>query len=207
MKHTSVLYFFIFWKSRKCFGQWLSCFTCACLFNTFAVWFCISLCLSNHLCLDDNPPGNKTSWLCRNNVSLYVPATSQVRLKWNTQLRLDGTSLRGLSGTPPWHLIGTSWRLSRGCNNNVSSVCLHDVSSKSSNETPKDVSLVRHQDISVVRIHDVSCKSQMKTQKRRCGTSPPRLRVTLSGRLVIRSLIRFQVILSWPPSDRFPRFI
>ena len=26
----------------------------------------------------------KTSWRCRNDVCLYVPATSQARLKWNT---------------------------------------------------------------------------------------------------------------------------
>ena len=81
MKNISVLYFFIFWKSRKSFGQWLSCFTCACLLNIFAVWFCISLYLSYYCCLDDNPPDNKTSWRRHNDVSLCVPATSQVRLK------------------------------------------------------------------------------------------------------------------------------
>ena len=44
------------------------------------------------------PPGIKTSWRRRSDVSLYVPVTSQVRLKWNTQRRLDGTSPRRLSG-------------------------------------------------------------------------------------------------------------
>ena len=29
----------------------------------------------------DNPPGNKTSWGRRNDISLYIPVTSQVRLK------------------------------------------------------------------------------------------------------------------------------
>ena len=30
------------------------------------------------------PPGNKTSWRDCHDVSLYIPATSQVRPKWNT---------------------------------------------------------------------------------------------------------------------------
>ena len=110
MKHTSVLYFSIFWKSKKPFGQWFSCFTCACLLKIFAVWFCINLYLPYHSCLDDNPPGNKTSWQRRNDDSLLVPATSQVRPKWNIQRRLDGTSLRRLSGRYPRKLIGASWR-------------------------------------------------------------------------------------------------
>ena len=55
------------------------------------------------------PPGNKTSWRRRNDVSLYVPVTSQVRLKWNTQWRLSGTSPRRLSGTSSRRLIGMSW--------------------------------------------------------------------------------------------------
>ena len=54
------------------------------------------------------PPGIKTSWRRRSDVSLYVPATSKVRLKWNTQRRLDGTSPRRLSGASPRRLIGTS---------------------------------------------------------------------------------------------------
>ena len=47
------------------------------------------------------PPGNKMSWWRHNDVFLYVPATSQVRLKWNT---------RHLSGTSPRHPLGTLWR-------------------------------------------------------------------------------------------------
>ena len=38
------------------------------------------------------PPGNKMSWRCRHDVSLYVPATSQVLPKWNIPRRLIGTS-------------------------------------------------------------------------------------------------------------------
>ena len=84
-----------------------------------------------------------------------------------------------------------------------------------SNETPNDVSVVRHQDVSVVRVldvplvrlYDVSCKSQIKQSVHRCGTSPSRLRVTLLRRLIIRSLLRFQVTLSLPPSGRFPLLI
>ena len=30
------------------------------------------------------PPGHKTSWRRCNDVFLYAPVTSQVRLKWNT---------------------------------------------------------------------------------------------------------------------------
>ena len=56
-------------------------------------------------------PGNKTSWWRHNNVSLYVSATLQVCLKWNTQGRLGETSSTSLSGT--------SWRISRGRNNDV----------------------------------------------------------------------------------------
>ena len=55
-----------------------------------------------------NPPGIKTSWGRRSNVSLYVPVTLLGRLKWNTQRRLDRTSPRRLSGTSPRRLIRTS---------------------------------------------------------------------------------------------------
>ena len=75
-----------------------------------------------------------------------------------------------------------------------------------SDETTNYVSVVHHQDVSVVRIDDVplvhhynvSCESQMKhpVTSSQCGTSPPRLRVTLSRDLVSRSLLRFQVTLS-----------
>ena len=54
------------------------------------------------------PPGIKTSWRRRSDFSLYVSVTSQVRLKLNTQRRLDGTSPRGLSGASLRRLIGTS---------------------------------------------------------------------------------------------------
>ena len=90
-------------------------------------------------------------------LSLYVPATSQVRPKWNTQRRLDGTSPRRFSRTSPQRVIGTSPQRLK----------------KVSNETPNGVTVVRCQDVSVVRIHDVllarlydvSCKSQIKHQK------------------------------------------
>ena len=60
--------------------------------------------------LFNSPTGNKTSWRCRNDVSLYVPATSHVSLKWNTQRRLTGTLPRRLSGTSSRRLIDMSWR-------------------------------------------------------------------------------------------------
>ena len=53
-------------------------------------------------------PGIKASWRRRNDISLYVPTTSQVRPKWNPQRLLDGTSPKRLSGTSPPCLIGTS---------------------------------------------------------------------------------------------------
>ena len=56
------------------------------------------------------PSCNKTTWRSRNAVSLYVPATSQLRLKLNTQRRLIGTSPRRLSGTYPRRPISTSLR-------------------------------------------------------------------------------------------------
>ena len=59
-------------------------------------------------------PGSKTSGWPRNDVSLYVPAMSQVRLKWNTEHRLSGTSPRRLSGASPRGLIRMSWRRLRG---------------------------------------------------------------------------------------------
>ena len=77
--------------------------------------------------------------------------------------------------------------ISWGCNNDVSSVRLHNVSNKSN--------------VQLVRLYNVS------TQQRRCGTSPPSLQVTLSRRLVSRSLLRVQVTLSSPSSGRFPCLI
>ena len=64
--------------------------------------------------LNLNPPGNKTLWWRRNGVSLYVPATSQVRIKWKTQRRLSGTSPRRLCGMSSRRLIGMSWRRLKG---------------------------------------------------------------------------------------------
>ena len=104
------------------------------------------------------------------NTSLYVRATSQVRLKWNTQWRLSGTSPSRLSGTSPWRLIGTSWRrLKRMLQRRAITTSPRRLK-QVSNETANDASVVSHQDVSVVRIHDIpllrlydiSCKSQMK---------------------------------------------
>ena len=95
----------------------------------------------------------------------------------------------------------------RGRNNDVVSVRLHDVSDKSQMKHHQDVSVVRVLDVPLVRLYDVSCKSQIKQSVHRCGTSPSRLRVTLLRRLIIRSLLRFQVTLSLPPSGRFPLLI
>ena len=119
-----------------------------------------------------DPPDNKTSWRRHSNVCLYVPATSQVRLKWNSKQSLDGTWPRRLRGASLRHFIGTSWRnfkrMSQRRLIGISSRRLKHVS----NETPNDVSLALHQDVSVVRIHkvtlvrpyDVSRKYQIKHQ-------------------------------------------
>ena len=63
----------------------------------------IKLCHSYNSNGKDFPPSNKTSWWRRNDVSLYVPSTSQVLHKWNTQRRLDETSLRRY-----WNFVTTS---------------------------------------------------------------------------------------------------
>ena len=95
------------------------------------------------------------SWRRRNDVSLYVPVTSQVHLKWSTQSllngtlprRLSGTSLRRLIGISRWRLMETYWR----CPISTSPRRLKQVP----NETPNDVSAVRHQGVSLVRLNDV----------------------------------------------------
>ena len=56
------------------------------------------------------PSGKRLSLQRRSDVSVYVPVTSQIRLKWNIQRRLGGTSPRCLRSMPPWRFIGTSWR-------------------------------------------------------------------------------------------------
>ena len=83
------------------------------------------------------PPGNKASWRRSNEVSLYVPVTSQVRLRWNTQQHLSGTR------------------------QDISVVRLHDVLLVCHG----DVSRERNDDVPSVRLHDVSNKSQMKHPK------------------------------------------
>ena len=116
--------------------------------------------------LSNYSPSNKT-WRRRNDVSLYVQATSQICLKWNTQRRLGGTSPVSLSGTSPRRIIGTSWRLKRALQWRLISMSPRRLK-QGSNETPNNVSVVRYQNVSVVRIHfvpllslyNVSCKSQ-----------------------------------------------
>ena len=84
-----------------------------------------------------DPPGNKTLWRHRQDVSLYVPATLQVRPKWNTQRRLNGTSPRRLSGTSPrGYILERRDNVSRGRNNEVPPVRLHDVSNKTQMKHP-----------------------------------------------------------------------
>ena len=70
----------------------------------------------------------------RSDVSLYVPVTSQVHLKWNIQRSLDERR------------------------EDVSMVRLYDVLLERHN----DVSKGRNNDAPSLRLHDVSNKSQMK---------------------------------------------
>ena len=130
-----------------------------------------------------NPPDNKVSWRRRNHVHLYVPAMSQVSLKWNTQRCLDGTSPSQDVSVVRLHDVLLERRddVSRGPNNNVLSVRLCDLSNKAqmkhstisqlSGTSPRYLSsVVHHQDVSVVgflyvplvRLYHVSCKSRMK---------------------------------------------
>ena len=111
-----------------------------------------------------------------NHFSLYVPATSQVRLKWNTQRCLSRTSPNRLSGTSPRDSVVTTyvttspWDKMTVSHQYVSTTSQTSLKWNTQLETPKDVSVVRHQDVSVVRIYDVplvtlyevSCTSQMK---------------------------------------------
>ena len=64
------------------------------------------------LAVTNDPPGFKTSWQRRSNVSLYVPVTSQVRLKSNTprtsRWNIVKTSQWCVSKTSYWNVITTS---------------------------------------------------------------------------------------------------
>ena len=64
----------------------------------------------------------------------------------------------------------------------------------------EDVTTTSHQYVST------TCRTSLKwnTQRSIYGTPPRRL---ISTSLVSRSLIRFQVTLSWPQFDRIPRLI
>ena len=94
-----------------------------------------------------------------NDVSLYLPLTSQVCLKRSTQPRLAKTSQWYVCTTSYWNVVTTSQE-------DVPWVRLRQVS----NETPNDVSVVSHQKVSVVHIYDVllarlfvvSCNSKLK---------------------------------------------
>ena len=120
--------------------------------------------------LFNSPTGNKTSWRCRNDVSLYVPATSHVSLKWNTQRRLTGTLPRRLSGTSSRRLIWYVVTTSHGDVMTTSHQYVSTTSQANLKWNTHDVSVIRHEDVSVVCIHDVPlvrlydvfCSSQMK---------------------------------------------
>ena len=107
---------------------------------------------------------------CISGVSLYVPATSQVRLKSNIERCLGGTSPKHHSCTFSQHLVGTSWRRPKRTNQRRSiSTCTRRLK-KVSNKTLNDILVVRHKGVLVVRIHNVplvrfynlSCNRQMK---------------------------------------------
>ena len=106
----------------------------------------------------------------------YVSTISQTSLKWNTQRRL--------SGTFPWRLKQVS------------------------NETPNNVSVVRTHNVSLVRLYDISCNSQMKhpiTSLLRASLHHISELHSCDALFLLRSSLRFQVTLSWPPYGRFSR--
>ena len=73
------------------------------------------------------PAGNRKSWRGRGGVFLFVPTTTQVRLKWNTQRRLDECCQNVLAVS--LHDVTKESRdnVSRVCNNEVLLLCLRNI--------------------------------------------------------------------------------
>ena len=82
------------------------------------------------------PLSNKMSWRHRNDVSLYVPATSQVCLKRNNQDDLMKSCQDALVVRLHDVLLERCDDVSRGRNNDVPSARLHDISNKSQMKHP-----------------------------------------------------------------------
>ena len=142
-----------------------------------------------------------TSQRCRRYVSNETPNDISVERRQDVSVvRLHGV------------LLVYRDHVSRGRNDDVSSVRLHDVS----NETPNDVSVVRHQNVSGTyprRPIRTSLRRLLKLPNetpnnvavvRLNHVSELRCRDALS---VLRSLLCFQITLSWPPAGRFSRLI
>ena len=185
------LYTFIYWIN----GTYLS----ICLF----VWF---KCDFVSLRVNYTPPGKETSWRRRNYVSLYVPA----RRKYVSKETPDDVSVerRQVVSGVPLHDVLLECRddVLRGRNNDFPSVRFHDISNKSQMKHPTKsqwyVTKTFQCYVSTMSHYYVSTTSPVSpkwnTQQRCCGTSPPRLGVTL-----LRRSLRLQVTLSWAQSDRF----
>ena len=73
------------------------------------------------------PAGNRKSWRGRGSVFLFVPTTSQVRLKWNTQRRLDGCCQNVLAVSLQDVIKESCDNVLRVCKTDVPLVCLHDI--------------------------------------------------------------------------------
>ena len=170
---------------------------------------CLNLCSRKWLKPNRNlvrsfPPGIKMSWRSRNDVSLYVPAASQIKHPTASRWIVTKTSQWYISTTSYWDVVTNSQKYVT-----TTSVRLISTSpwrlEKVPNETPNDVSVVLWQvvsvacitwhDVPLARLYDVSYKSQIKHQTCCCDTSPPRLGVTFSRRLVSRSLLHIQITL------------
>ena len=133
---------------------------------------------------------SKTSWRRCNNVSLHVRVTSQVRPKWKTKRRLNGTSPRRLSGTSPRRLKRTYQRRP------ISTSPWH--LKKVSNETQRRLSGTLPR-----RLSGAYPRRPISTSLRRLLKVPNKnktpknfvvvpLGVTFSRRLVSRSLLHIQ---------------
>ena len=135
--------------------------------------------------------------------TLYVPATRYVHLKWNTQWHLSGTSPRRLGGTSSRRPIGMT---SHQYLSTTPQLSLKWNTQRCLSGTSQDVSMVLIHDVPLVRLYDVSCNSQMKnpiTSLWYISTTSE----SYNALPLLRSLLRFQITLSWPPASRFSRLI
>ena len=138
-------------------------------------------------------------------MSLCTFQRHRIHLKLNTQRCFGGKLPRRISSTSPRHIIGISWRCLKRTLQRSPISTFHNVSSSYQMKHPTTsqwfVIKMSLWYVSTTSYSYVSTTSPVSpkwnTQQRRCGTSPPRLKVTLLRRLVSSSLLRLEVILSY----------